>query len=839
MPMFPRSLLNDPIITPIMSSIDTQFATRRTVALQPGMLQAALLDRLTRALCKNPDTASMRDIYDALSLAVREELGLRWLASQRRVANAQVKRVCYFSVEYLPGRSLVNALSSLDGDFIPEARLALRDLGHNFDDIVAQEVDPGLGNGGLGRLAACLMDSLATLQYPAIGYGIRYDYGIFTQVIDSSGAQREVASSWLRLRNVWETPRGNVQYVVRFGGRCDPNADQPHRWQDTDDMVAIGFDQLIPGNRSSTVNHLRLWSGRAITPFHIEAFNAGNYAAAVQEQVEAKNLSRVLYPDDSTPQGRELRLKQQYFFASASLQDILATHLGEGRLIDSLPSAVAIQLNDTHPAIAIPELMRLLVDEHGTAWADAWRISSEVFSYTNHTLLPEALETWPVAMFERLLPRHLEIIYLINRDFLRVLDAQYPGDSERQRQLSIITEGDERRVRMAHLAIIGSHRVNGVAQLHSDLMRRHVFSGFAELYPARFTNVTNGIAVRRWLKQSNLGLSALLTEHLGVAWENDLEELGRLIGAADDPAFRRQFRGIKHTNKKRLADEIFLRTGMEVAVDSLFDVQVKRIHEYKRQLLNLLYVVTRYQCIRDNPQRDFVPRTVIFAGKAAPSYTMAKAIIRLINNVATTIDADATVRQKLRVVFLPDYDVSLAQKIMPAADLSQQISTAGMEASGTGNMKLSLNGALTIGTLDGANIEIRDHVGADNMFIFGLAADQVAARRAAGYRPRAEVEANPELKHTLELIESGHFSGSHAEDARMIVNRLLGDGEPFLVLADYAAYAEAQEKVDQLYVQEDLWSQKAAINCLSMGYFSSDRTVHDYADRIWHIKPVI
>jgi starch phosphorylase len=822
-----------------MSSIDTQFATRRTVALQPGMLQAALLDRLTRALGKNPDTASMRDIYDALSLAVREELGLRWLASQRRVANAQVKRVCYFSVEYLPGRSLVNALSSLDGDFIPEARSALRDLGHNFDDIVAQEVDPGLGNGGLGRLAACLMDSLATLQYPAIGYGIRYDYGIFTQVIDSSGAQREVASSWLRLRNVWETPRGNVKYVVRFGGRCDPNADSARRWQDTNDMVAIGFDQLIPGNRSSTVNHLRLWSGRAITPFHIEAFNAGNYAAAVQDQVEAKNLSRVLYPDDSTPQGRELRLKQQYFFASASLQDILATHLGEGRSIDSLPSAVAIQLNDTHPAIAIPELMRLLVDEHGTPWADAWRISSEVFSYTNHTLLPEALESWPVAMFERLLPRHLEIIYLINRDFLHVLDAQYPGDSERQRQLSIITEGDERRVRMAHLAIIGSHRVNGVAQLHSDLMRRHVFSGFAELYPARFINVTNGIAVRRWLKQSNLGLSALLTEHLGVAWENDLEELGRLIGAADDPAFRRQFRGIKHTNKKRLADEIFLRTGIEVAVDSLFDVQVKRIHEYKRQLLNLLYVITRYQRIRDNPQHDFVPRTVIFAGKAAPSYTMAKAIIRLINNVAVTIDADAAVRQKLRVVFLPDYDVSLAQKIMPAADLSQQISTAGMEASGTGNMKLSLNGALTIGTLDGANIEIRDHVGADNMFIFGLTADQVAARRTAGYRPRAELEANPELMRTLELIESGHFSGSHAEDAKMIVNRLQGDGEPFLVLADYAAYAEAQEKVDQLYVQEDLWSQKAAINCLNMGYFSSDRTVHDYADRIWRIKPVI
>jgi glycogen phosphorylase len=826
-----------------MSSIDTHFATRRNVALQPGTLLAALLDRLTRTLGKNPESATPRDIYDALSLAVREELTLRWLATQRRVAQAHVKRVCYFSVEYLPGRSLLNALSSLEGGLLQEARAALRDMGHDLDDIAAQEVDPGLGNGGLGRLAACFLDSLATLQYPAVGYGIRYDYGIFTQVIGSDGGQRELASSWLRLRNVWETPRGNARYTVKFGGRVEAaeNApeDEMRRWVDTTDIHAIGFDQLIPGNRGPTVNHLRLWSGRAITPFHIDAFNAGNYAAAVQEQVEAKNLSRVLYPDDSTPQGKELRLKQQYFFVSASLQDILATHLSEGRSLASMPDSIAIQLNDTHPTVAIPELMRLLIDEHGMTWSESWQITTGVFSYTNHTLLPEALETWPVSMFERLLPRHLQIIYLINRDFLRFVEIRHPHDIDLRRRLSIIDDGGDRRVRMAHLAVVGSHRVNGVAQLHSDLMRKHVFSGFADLYPDRFINVTNGIAVRRWLKQSNLGLSALLTERLGSAWENDLDELTRLLGAADDAEFRRQFRGIKRTNKKRLADEVIRRTGVEISVDTLFDVQVKRIHEYKRQLLNLIYVVARYQRIRDNPRADIVPRTVIFAGKAAPGYAMAKSIIKLINNVARTIDADPAVRDKLCVVFLADYDVSLAQKIMPAADLSQQISTAGMEASGTGNMKLALNGALTIGTLDGANIEIRDHVGAENVFIFGLTAQEVAARRAAGYQPRQLLETNPELKSTLGLIESGFFSPGRPDDGKAVVDRLLSDGEPFLVLADFAAYAAAQDQVDTLYREEDAWSHKAIINCLNMGYFSSDRSIREYADRIWAVKPVM
>ena len=810
-----------------MDAIDSQFANRRSAALQPGNLQAALIERLTRSLGKNPQWATPRDLYDALSLAVREELMLRWLATQRRVVNAGVKRVCYFSVEYLPGRSLLNALCALDGELVSEARAALKNLGHELDEIVAQEPDPGLGNGGLGRLAACFLDSLATLHYPAVGYGIRYDYGIFTQVIDAAGGQREIASSWLRLRNVWETPRGNVRYRVRFGGRVDPAAG----WVGTQDQYAIGFDQLTPGNAGPTVNHLRLWSGRAITPFHLDAFNAGDYARAVAEQIEAKNLSRVLYPDDSTPQGKELRLKQQYFFVSASCQDILATHLAEGRSLQALPDSVAIQLNDTHPAVAIAELMRLLIDEHEFDWTPAWSITTQIFSYTNHTLLPEALETWPVALFERLLPRHLEIIYLINRNFLDALSQQRPGDDGIRRRLSIIDDSGERRVRMAHLAIVGSRRVNGVAELHSELMRTQVFREFSEFYPKRFINVTNGVSVRRWLKQSNPGLSALLTQHLGRAWENDLEELSRLAGAIPDPEFRRQFRAIKRANKQRLAEEVRRRCALELDLDHLFDVQVKRIHEYKRQLLNLLHVVSRYLKLRADPDAPCVPRTVLFAGKAAPGYAMAKAVIQLINNVAEQISADPAVRGRLRVVFLPDYDVSLAQLIVPAADLSQQISTAGMEASGTGNMKLALNGALTIGTLDGANIEIRAHVGEENMFIFGLTAAEVASRRE-GYRPLDELARNPELAKLIDFLRT-HFA------AGPIIDRLLEAGEPYLLLADFASYAAAQARVDALYLDEDEWSRRAAINCLGMGYFSSDRCVREYADQIWSVKPVL
>ena len=558
----------------------------------------------------------------------------------------------------------------------------------------------------------------------------------------------------------------------------------------------------------------------------------------MEDQIAAKNVSRVLYPDDSTPQGRELRFRQQYFFVSASLQDLLATHLAEGRTLEQLPASVAIQLNDTHPTLAVPELLRLLVDEHGMDWEKALAISSEVFGYTNHTLLPEALETWPVAVFEKLLPRHLQIIYLLNRDFLDQVSARYPGDHDRRRRMSIIDEGGGRQVRMSHLAVIGSRRVNGVARLHSQLMRETIFADFAGMLPDRFTNVTNGIAVRRWLKQSNPGLSALLTEHLGHGWENDLEELDRLRDAPADPAFRQRFREIKRANKDVLAAVVAQRAGVTIDPGTLFDVQVKRIHEYKRQVLNLLSVITRYNRIRAG-RPDPVPRTVMFAGKAAPGYAMAKSIIRLINSVARVVNDDPATQGYLRVVFLPDYDVSLAQRIMPAADLSQQISTAGMEASGTGNMKLALNGALTLGTLDGANIEIRDCVGEDDIFIFGLDAGDVRDLRERGYVPQEFVAGNDALREALEMLDAGHFTPEDADAAKPVVNRLLGDGEPFLVLADFAAYEEAQRRVDALFLDGDEWSRRAAVNALSMGPFSSDRSIREYAERIWRVRPVV
>jgi len=812
-------------------------------ALHAGNVRDVLLDRLVRMLGRDPASAKPRDLYEALATAVREELAARWVATQRRVARARVKRVCYLSVEYLPGRALAHALASLGDGLLEATHAVLEDLGFDFASVAAEEQDPGLGNGGLGRLAACYLDSLATLRYPAIGYGIRYDYGIFTQVIDGEGSQRELASSWLRLRDPWEMPRPEASYPVQFGGRVSADGGAGgrlrHRWVETSRVLAVGFDHLVPGNRSPTVNHLRLWSGRAQMPFHIAAFNAGDYPGAVTDQIAAKNLSRVLYPDDSTLQGKKLRFSQQYFFVSASLQDLIATLLAEGWAIGELADAVAIQLNDTHPALAVVELLRLLVDEHDLEWPAAVDISRRVFGYTNHTLLPEALETWPVSFFERLLPRHLGIIYQLNRELLDEATARFPGDHERRRRLSIIDEDQGRRVRMAHLAVVGSRRVNGVAQLHSALMRETIFKDFAELWPERFTNVTNGISVRRWLKDSNSGLSALLAERLGHAWENDLEELERLRHAAGDAEFRDRFAAIKRSNKLRLAATIRERAGVEVDVASLFDVQVKRVHEYKRQLLNLLHVIVRYNRIRADPAAAVVPRTVIFAGKAAPGYLLAKAVIRLINNVARVVNADPLVAGRLRVVFLPDYDVSLAQKIVPAADLSEQISTAGFEASGTGNMKLALNGALTIGTLDGANIEIRDQVGAEHMFIFGLTAAEVAAERSSGYVPAEIVAADAELGAALAMVDAGYFTPRNADDAKALVDRLTGDGEPFLVLRDFRAYVAAQARVDALYATPDEWTRRAVINCLGMGLFSSDRSVRDYAERIWNIRPVI
>jgi glycogen phosphorylase len=818
-------------------------AVSTSIPLRAGAVREAIVDRLERALGKPVASATRRDIYDALAVAVREELAERWIATCSRVARARVKRVCYLSMEFLLGRSLINGLSAIEEGLLDEVRETVQSLGYDLDRIAAEEEDPGLGNGGLGRLAACFLDSLATLGYAATGYGIRYDYGIFMQVIGEDGAQRELASSWLGFHNYWESGHGGVRHRVRFGGQCRATRGEQGRvqyeWVDTHDVWAVGYDLLIPGNRSPTVNHLRLWSGRAITPFRIEAFNAGNYQAAVAEQVDAKNLTRVLYPDDSTPQGKELRFKQQYFFVSASLQDMLSQYLGERRQLKDLPSAIAIQLNDTHPALTVVELMRLLVDVYDMEWSAAWTVTRHVCSYTNHTLLPEALETWPVSFFERLLPRHLQIIYQINRDFLEQVSAKYPNDFERRRRMSLINEDGDRRVRMAYLSVVGSHRVNGVAKLHSRLMRETIFADFAQAWPERFTNVTNGIAVRRWLKQANPGLSALLTQKLGSAWENDLEDLERLKWAADDADFRNQFRIIKRANKERLAKTIYDLLDVKVSTEAMFDVQVKRIHEYKRQLLNLVYVVVRYLRILDNPAANIVPRVVIMAGKAAPGYHMAKAVIKLINNAARVINNDARVGDKLKLCFLPDYDVSLAQEIMPAADLSQQISTAGMEASGTGNMKLSLNGALTIGTLDGANIEIGEAVGEDNIFIFGMTAEEVVARRQQGYSPSQVVAANAELKRAMDTLDSGYFTPGNIFDSKVVTERLMSDGEHFMVLADFDAYAEAQARVDSLFATPEEWTRKSVINALSMGPFSSDRSIREYADNIWGIKPVL
>jgi starch phosphorylase len=818
-------------------------AIRSAVPLRLGAVREAIVDRLERVIGKSTENATRRDIYDALSIAVREELAERWIATGKRVARARVKRICYMSMEFLLGRSLINALSSFEDELLTEVRETVESLGHDLDHIAAEEEDPGLGNGGLGRLAACFLDSLATLGYAATGYGIRYDYGIFTQVIENDGAQREVASSWLGFHNFWESGQGAVRHRVRFGGHCRATRNEQGRiryeWVDTQDVWAVGYDLLIPGNRSPTVNHLRLWSGRAITPFRIEAFNHGNYAAAVAEQVDAKNLTRVLYPDDSTPQGKELRFKQQYFFVSASLQDLLGQHMSERRALKDLSSAIAVQLNDTHPALTIVELMRLLTDSYDMEWGPAWKLTREVCSYTNHTLLPEALETWPVAFFERLLPRHLQIVYQINRDFLEEVSAKFPQDLDRRRRMSLINEDGDRRVRMAYLSVVGSHRVNGVAKLHSRLMRETIFSDFAQLWPERFTNVTNGIAVRRWLKQANPLLSELLTEKLGSAWENDLEDLERLKWAADDADFRNRFRAIKRTNKERLAKTIHQLLGVTVSVDAMFDVQVKRIHEYKRQLLNLLHVVMRYQRLLDNPSLDIPARVVMFAGKAAPGYHMAKAIIKLINNIAHVINNDARIGDKLKLCFLPDYDVSLAQEIMPAADLSEQISTAGMEASGTGNMKLSLNGALTIGTLDGANIEIKDAVGEENIFIFGMTTEEVVALRARGYSPADVVANNPALKRAIDLIDSGYFTPDNIFDSKVVSDRLLSHGEHFMVLADCDDYIAAQARVDELFQNPEEWTRKSVINALSMGPFSSDRSIREYADSIWGIKPVL
>ncbi|MDH4065068.1 MAG: glycogen/starch/alpha-glucan phosphorylase [Acidobacteriota bacterium] len=799
-------------------------------------LRKAIAHRLLYSLGKDPRTATPRDWLHATALAVRDRLIERWMRTTE--AHGHAKRVYYLSMEFLTGRLLSNSLLNIGLE--EDCRAALADLEVDLDDIRTIEQDAALGNGGLGRLAACILDSMATLSLPGFGYGIRYEYGIFFQAVEH-GAQVEHPDTWLRYGNPWELSRPEVLYLVRFGGRSehrtDPDGRTRFHWVDTDEVFAMACDTPVPGFNNGTVNNMRLWSARATRDFSLQHFNEGNYFKAVEQKTESENLSKVLYPDDSTQVGRELRLKQQYFFVAASLQDIVGRFLEAHEPFAAFPDRVAIQLNDTHPAIAIPELMRLLIDEHDLEWDQAWGIATRTFSYTNHTLMPEALETWPVALFERLLPRHLQIIYEINHRFLEQVRRARPGDDRCVARMSIVDEDGGRRIRMANLAIVGSHHVNGVSQLHSDLMRQRVFADFHDLRPGAFVNITNGITPRRWLHHANPRLSALISEHIGPGWVSDLGQLFRLAPLADRPSLQRRFLEVKRENKQCLGRLIRERIGIDVNVDSMFDIQVKRMHEYKRQLLNLLHVITRYNRIREGRVEGLVPRTVIISGKAAPGYWFAKLVIRLIHGVADVVNHDPAVGDWLKVVFIPNYNVSNAEWIIPACDLSEQISTAGTEASGTGNMKLALNGALTIGTLDGANIEMRRDVGEDNMFIFGLTTEQVAECRASGYDPWQVYETNAELRQALDMVAHGYFSPDEPARFRPVFDRLTAEGDHYLLLADYASYLACQTHVDAVYDRPDEWARRAILNVAGMGAFSSDRTVSEYARLIWNVSP--
>ena len=803
-------------------------------------IRNAVANHLTYSISKYPVSATDRDWFEAAAFTVRDRLVERWMETMHRYYQADAKRIYYLSLEFLVGRAFSNAMLNLD--IHEECKKALYDLGQRMEALAEVEFDAGLGNGGLGRLAACFLDSMATLGLPCYGYGIRYEYGMFRQGIEN-GCQVEHPDNWLRYGNPWEFPRPEVIYPVKFYGRVveyrhDNKGETRYHWVDTDEVMAMAFDTPVPGYGGDTVNNMRLWSAKSSRDFDLKYFNQGNYIQAVADKNESENLSKVLYPDDSTEMGRELRLKQQYFFVSASLQDILYRYHKLHESWDGLPDHVAIQLNDTHPAISVAEMMRLLVDIHHQPWDYAWSLTTRIFSYTNHTLMPEALETWPVALFESILPRHLQIIYEINHRFLQEVMHRFPGDCDLLRRMSIINEDHGRRIRMAHLAIVGSHTVNGVAALHTELMKSTIFADFNRLSPGKIINMTNGVTPRRWLNQANPGLAGLITSRIGKSWVADLDQLKKLKKFAEDKTFRDEFRSIKRINKDRLAGMIRRQLQIEINPDSLFDIQIKRIHEYKRQLLNVLHVITLYNRIRLGTHPDIVPRTVIFAGKAAPGYAMAKRIIRLINNVADIVNHDPQVGDKLKVVFIPNYDVSNAERIVPAADISEQISTAGTEASGTGNMKLALNGALTIGTLDGANVEIMEEVGKDNIFIFGLTTPEVEDLRRQGYNPWDYYHGNDELKLVLDMIGSGYFSPDEPQRFQPIVETLLDKGDHYLLLADYASYVACQDRVRDLYRKPDEWARQAILNVAGMGKFSSDRTIRQYAEQIWHVAPV-
>ena len=786
--------------------------------------------------------AGRRALMRAAAQACREPLGRRWADTQAadaaRGADAPVRRVHYLSMEFLMGRALGNALAALKLD--NTLRAAFEAQGQALPDVLERENDAALGNGGLGRLAACFLDSFAELGLPSFGYGLRYQYGMFAQGIQD-GRQVEVPDDWMALGNPWETARPELRYAVGFGGQVEVGADGARRWVPAERLVAQAYDFIVPAHHSQRVSTLRQWHAQAEAPIDFAAFCRGDHHGAAAHRVAADALNWVLYPDDSTESGRVLRLKQEAFLVSASLQDLIARHLREGRALSDLGRDNAIHLNDTHPALAPAELMRLLLDEHGLGWDAAWAITRQAVSYTNHTLMPEALETWPVRLFEQLLPRHLEIVYEINHRFLEAVKQRFPDDVALLRRVSLIDEGQaggghgERRVRMAALSIVASHRVNGVAALHSELMVQTIFADYARIFPDRFHNVTNGVTPRRWLQQANPGLSSLLDERIGQGWRQDLGELAKLKPLAGDAALGERLRAVKRENKQRLAARIQRDLGLTVNVDSLFDVQIKRIHEYKRQLLNVLHVIARYQAIVANPQADWVPRTVVIAGKAASAYVAAKSIIQLAHDVGRVINSDPRVGDKLKLAFLPNYGVSLAEVIIPAADLSEQISTAGTEASGTGNMKFALNGALTVGTWDGANIEMAQAFGEDNMFSFGLKTDEVEAIKRQGYDARAAVAGNARLRAVVDAIARGDFSQGDAGRYRALVDKLLGD-DVYLLTADFDDYLRAQERVDALFRDPKAWSERVALNIAGMGMFSSDRTIAEYVDRVWSAK---
>jgi starch phosphorylase len=802
-------------------------------------LKESFVHNLEFALAKDEFSATARDRFNSLALTVRDRLIERWIETQQSYYRQKSKRVYYLSLEFLIGRALGNAIINLGLE--KNVEQAMRELGNDLEELQEIELDAGLGNGGLGRLAACFLDSMATLGLPAYGYGIRYEYGIFFQRI-RAGAQIETPDNWLRHGNPWEVERPEHLYPVHFYGKVNQDTDAKGRprfsWVDTQTVMAMAYDTPVPGYRNGTVNNMRLWSAKSSREFDLDYFNHGDYERAVSEKDRSETISKVLYPNDNVFEGRELRLKQEYFFVAATLHDIIRRYKKGGFTgFGDFPDQVAVQLNDTHPAVAILELMRLLMDMEGLGWEQAWEITVRTFGYTNHTILPEALEKWPVSLFGRVLPRHLQIAFEVNSRHLAEVSQRWPGDEQRLRRMSLFEEEGEKKLRMSHLAVVGSHSLNGVSQLHTRILKESLFRDFFELWPARFNNKTNGITPRRWLKLCNPGLSALITDHIGEGWITDLGQLERLVPLVEDTEFRSAWRAVKLRNKEELSNTIRHLTGIAVNPVTLFDCQVKRIHEYKRQLLNVLHVLDIFLRLRVDPRAEILPRTVIFAGKAAPGYAMAKLVIRLIHAVADMVNGDAGTAGRLKVVFVPNYGVSLAERIVPAAELSEQIATAGTEASGTGNMKLALNGALTIGPLDGANVEIREAVGAENFFLFGLSTEEIAERRRTGYDPRALADGQSRLTNVLDVIASGELSPEEPSRFMPLVRSLLDQGDQYMLVADFPAYIACQQRVEAAYRDAERWTRMSILNVAAMGRFSSDRTIQAYAEEIWGAKP--